>query len=250
MNLKNIDSKKYYTYLLIDSTTCIPFYVGKGCGNRLYTHEKTVKLGKIPNKTNYDLFNKINNILINNGHVIHEKIKENMDGLEALALETAFIDFYGLDNLCNYFKSWNGSAFRSEKTRKRQSEALRGSKSYMFGKPKTQYQKLKNSIAHRGSNNARYDKQIYKFTNNALNLVECCTKFELRNKYNLDSSAIYYMLVGKRYSVKGWSLGLTSHEIEKIRRNKISKKLKNKQKTIEHRMNLWKNRRKGQNLHI
>lgn len=244
MSLIKNDVNKYYTYLLSDSRNNLVFYVGKGCGNRMYKHEKDVKLGKIPNKTNYDLFNKIQNVLNSNGYVIYEKIKENMEELESLSLETAFIDFYEIDNLCNYFKSWNGTSFRSEKTKMRQSESHRGYKSYMFGKCKTEEQKRKNSLAHTGVNNVRYDKTIYKFMNIKQNKIEECTQYDLRKKYNLDSSALHYVISGKRKSVKGWGLGISPEEIEINRRIKISNKLKNKPKSEEHKRNLWKNRRR------
>src|SRR4051812_28262760 len=96
-----IYQNKYYTYLLIDYRDNSVFYVGKGCGSRMYQHEKNVKSKKIPNNSNYDLYYRIKNILDSGGYVIYEKIEENIEELESLALETAFIDFYGINNLCN-----------------------------------------------------------------------------------------------------------------------------------------------------
>ncbi len=240
---KNLVSNRYYTYQLIDPSSNTPFYVGKGCGNRMFIHEKDVKLGKIPNKTNYDLYYKIKSILDKRLEIEYEKLKEDIDEIEALALESAFIEYYGIDNLCNYFQSWSGSMFRSEKTRRKQSLALKGPRSYMFGKKKTDEQKLKNSIAHKGSKNSRYDKTIHHFYNFQKNIHEMCTQFELRNKYNLDSSGLHYLIKGKRFSIKGWSLGITKDEIEHNRRVKISKNNKDKPKGIEHRRNLWMNRK-------
>jgi hypothetical protein len=239
----SVGLNKYYTYQLIDSITHIPFYVGKGCGNRMYKHEKDVKLGKIPNKTNYDLFYKIKYLIDNQMEVEYEKLKENVDEMEALALEAAFIDFYGIENLCNYCKSWSGIMYRSEKTRKRQSDAHKGIRSYMYGKPKTTEQKLKNSLAHTGEKNSRYDNNIYTFFNEKLNITEKCTQYQLRMKYNLDSSGLFYLINGKRFSIKGWTLGITYDEIEKRRRERISKNNKGKPKSESHRKNLWKNRK-------
>ena len=209
--------------------------MGKGCGNRMYKHENDVKHEKIPNKTNYDLYYKIKQILQSGGCVQYETLGENLEELEALSLESAFIDFYGIDNLCNYLKSWSGSMHRSEKTKRKQSLALKGSKSYMFGKPKTEDQKLKNSLAHRGINNSRYNKTTYTFFNFKTNTKENCTQFELRNKYNLDSSGLYYMIKGKRKSIKGWTLGISLDDIEKLRRIKISNSSRGRPKSDKHR---------------
>ena len=54
---------KYYTYQLVDSSDDQTFYVGKGCENRMFKHEKDVRLGKIPNKTNYKLYHKIKKLI-------------------------------------------------------------------------------------------------------------------------------------------------------------------------------------------
>lgn len=53
---------KYYTYLIIDPRNNKPFYVGKGVGNRMTKHERTTKLGKMPNNNKF-LYNKIRKIL-------------------------------------------------------------------------------------------------------------------------------------------------------------------------------------------
>ncbi len=246
--MESSEVKKYYTYQLVDPRNGVPFYVGKGCGNRMYKHVYDVERGKIPNKTNFDLFTKISSILEENFDVNHEKLSENINELEALALESAFIDFYGLDNLCNYIKSWCGRSERSEETRRRQSIAHKGEKSYMFGVPKTEEQKEKNRIAHTGKNNVRYDHTIYDFYNHKLGLREKCTQCELRKKYNISSPDIHRLITKKRYSVSGWSLGMTPEEIEMERRKKVSLSNKGKPKSEEHRRNLWLNRPKRKEI--
>jgi len=235
---------KYYAYQLVDSSDGKTFYVGKGCKNRMYKHEKDVRLGKIPNKTNYKLYYKIKKLIDENVPILYEKLTENVNELEALALESAFIEYYGIENLCNYFKSWSGKSFRSEQTRKKQSLANKGPNSYMYGKPKTADQTLKNKIAHLGKNNYRYIHKKYTFYNKNLDILETLTPYDFRKKYNIDSGGLHLFLKGKRFSIKGWTLGIPLEDIEKNRRSKISKKLKGKAKTITHRKNLWKNRKK------
>jgi len=235
---------KYYTYQLVDSSDDQTFYVGKGCENRMFKHEKDVRLGKIPNKTNYKLYHKIKKLIDRGVPIRYEKLIENVGELEALALESALIEYYGIDNLCNYFKSWSGKSLRSEKTRIKQSLANKGSKSYMYGKPKTDEQKLKNKLAHMGKNNVRYIHKKYNFYNHELNLVENMTPYEFREKYKVDSGGLHRLLKGEKFSIKGWTLGIEPKEIENDRINKIKQKLTGKPKSREHRKNLWKNRKK------
>ena len=55
-----IEQLKYYVYLLIDPTTNKPFYVGKGQGNRIFSHVQSV-IGST-NDPNEDKKNKTENI--------------------------------------------------------------------------------------------------------------------------------------------------------------------------------------------
>ena len=62
---KDIGKRKdYYVYHLIDPKTNLPFYVGKGRGDRMFHHEKYVKNNRIVD--NKFLFYKILNIFIVN----------------------------------------------------------------------------------------------------------------------------------------------------------------------------------------
>lgn len=73
----------------------------------MYCHEKNVRNGRVPNigrksdGGNQKLFNKIRAIHEQNLNVLYDVPKDQMTELEAYALEAAFIDYYGLDNLCN-----------------------------------------------------------------------------------------------------------------------------------------------------
>ena len=41
--LNSNDKKKFYVYRLVDPRTLHTFYVGKGCGNRVFDHAKAAK---------------------------------------------------------------------------------------------------------------------------------------------------------------------------------------------------------------
>jgi hypothetical protein len=131
---------------------------------------------------------------LNGVAIKYEKVDYDLIEIDSLALEAACIEYYGLDNLCNYSISWSGSSTKSEKTLKRMSVSHKGEKSYMFGKPKTFEQKLKNKLSHIGSKNSRYDKTIYTFYNSELNLYEQDTRCNFRKKYNLDNSGLHYLI--------------------------------------------------------
>ena len=44
-----VKENKYYVYALIDPINRLPFYIGKGCGNRAWSHLKNEKtnVGKV-----------------------------------------------------------------------------------------------------------------------------------------------------------------------------------------------------------
>lgn len=60
----------------------------------------------------------------------------------------------------------------------------------------------------RGKNNASYDHTIYTFYHKTVT-VEKCTQYELRIKYNLNSSNLSEVIHGNQKSVKGWRITLT-----------------------------------------
>jgi hypothetical protein len=94
---------RYYCYLLIDPRNGQPFYVGKGTNsgkNRMFTHEKEARAGIVSNG-NTKLFNKIRSIHKECFGISYEIIQDNLPELDAYALEGAYIDFLGLDSLCN-----------------------------------------------------------------------------------------------------------------------------------------------------
>ncbi len=105
----------HYVYCLIDPRNSLPFYIGKGKGKRMYSHERDVKNGKIPNSNNTYLFRKIKNILELGLHIIYNKLAENIDNTTALLVEVKEIRKIGRSNLglgplCNLTDGGEGNS--------------------------------------------------------------------------------------------------------------------------------------------
>jgi hypothetical protein len=102
MKIKSSGKKKHYIYHLIDPTTNIVFYVGKGTSGRMYDHENLVIKDKIPHG-NKHLFYKIKQIITSGNRVIYKKILENLDNKLACEFEIQEIKNQRKlnENLCN-----------------------------------------------------------------------------------------------------------------------------------------------------
>lgn len=102
----------FYVYQLIDPSTNLPFYIGKGKNDRIFDHEKNTINGKLYNINRY-LYYKINKILKSNKKIIYKKILNNVDELDALKYEIIEIRKYGRKNnktgiLCNMTNGGDG----------------------------------------------------------------------------------------------------------------------------------------------
>lgn len=103
---------KFYVYTLTNPITGNVFYVGKGCGNRAYQHERNV----IRNQNKYSKLPKDKEILsiISAGKsVIVSFVKKDMLEEDALLLEAETIKSIGITNLSNVMQSGaiSGSRF-------------------------------------------------------------------------------------------------------------------------------------------
>ncbi len=110
-----MSTKQFYTYKLIDSLTGLPFYVGKGTGDRMYNHEQYyTKIYKTATHNNTMLKNKIRKIIKNSGRVRYQKFRCKTEE-QAFLIEKALIHKYGRRDLgtgvlCNMTNGGEGGS--------------------------------------------------------------------------------------------------------------------------------------------
>lgn len=129
----------YYTYVIIDPRNKQPFYVGKGTGNRMYSHwlHRNLK-----NNGNVLVKQKMKKIELEKLKPIYEKILYNVNQHMALQKEIELVKLYGrLDIgtgiLCNFTNGGEaGSSSWSPQTRQRKRDIELAKKK---GNPVTQY---------------------------------------------------------------------------------------------------------------
>ena len=92
--------RKYYVYRLVDPRTFQTFYVGKGCGDRVFQHVNNVKSLTTPEEDELSLKSlQIAEILSSGKKVISIIHRRGLTHHEALEVESALIDAYpGLTN--------------------------------------------------------------------------------------------------------------------------------------------------------
>lgn len=87
MSSKDV-AKIWYVYMLCDPDTEVPFYIGKGTGNRIEQHERYMTLYS-PNEEKKAI---IRRILSEGKQVLKKKVAEFKDEQEALKYESALIE--------------------------------------------------------------------------------------------------------------------------------------------------------------
>lgn len=139
---------KYYTYMLIDPRNNKPFYVGKGMGNRAYTHLEFKSGSTNPHKDNI-----ITKLYSLDMKPIVEILEHYDSENDAYTAEAKLIETIGLENLSNIVpdarppskKNWTAS----DETRAKRSASLKGIE-------RTDVWRKNLSDSKSGTNNPRY----------------------------------------------------------------------------------------------
>lgn len=87
---------RWYVYKLVDPRTGLPFYIGKGCGDRMSAHEREAARGVCSEKTN-----RIKDIQSAGFSVLKSVASWHGDERDAYREEARLIAEIGLDNLTN-----------------------------------------------------------------------------------------------------------------------------------------------------
>jgi uncharacterized protein len=85
---KTIEQLEYYVYVLIDSRSNKPFYVGKGIGNRVFNHLQSA----LEEETDNDKYNLIRSIILDNCKVKHLIVRHGLTEKQAFEIESTLID--------------------------------------------------------------------------------------------------------------------------------------------------------------
>lgn len=90
---KACETLGFYVYGLFDSHSArIPFYIGKGTGNRIFSHAKGELITKVDTDFLSPKLHKINEIKKNGGAVVHKILRFGLSEEQSLDLESTLID--------------------------------------------------------------------------------------------------------------------------------------------------------------
>lgn len=92
-----IEKLKYYVYTLTDPFDGTVFYVGKGCGNRVFAHLNDA----LESEASTDKLDRIRQIIAGGEKPRHAIVRHGMDEDTAFEVEGALIDAYGFEELKN-----------------------------------------------------------------------------------------------------------------------------------------------------
>lgn len=93
-----VEQLKHYVYMLIDPRDNRPFYIGKGVGDRVNNHQEWALKHELDQTKKLDRIREI----IAEGYEVHQVIvRHGMTMATAFEVESALIDFIGMNNLTN-----------------------------------------------------------------------------------------------------------------------------------------------------
>lgn len=99
--------KEYYVYELIDPKSDELFYVGKGLNKRMYSHYNRVRTGHV--LSNEKLYYKLKSLIDENLKPIYNKVFITTNETIAYNKEVELIKKHGREKLCNLTEGGNGS---------------------------------------------------------------------------------------------------------------------------------------------
>lgn len=193
-----------YAYLRKDGT---PYYIGKGTGNRAWVSHRY----KSP-KNNY--FKGIatppkDRIVI---------LESNLTSIGAFALERRMIKWYGRKDLGTgilHNKTDGGEGLdnvvRTDEWRSNISKSSKGKAKSENHKEKLSKSLMGNIPWNKGNHDGRpyrSNPTVYTFMH-VTGLIERCSMYQLREKYNLDQSNLRNVVSGRKKSHLGWSVLLS-----------------------------------------
>lgn len=192
--------KPFYVYVHRRATDGRVFYVGKGSRDRAW-----VKKGR--NKHWHNIVNK-------HGYKIEVVMMFGKDDC-ARSFEKSLIKWYGFDNLCNLTnggEGWHGR-ITPISVREKISKSLKenGNHCGMSGKIQSEHQKKTVSVANSGrfirEKSGKFKPELYTFRHKDGNEITCTT-YDLNEMTSGKGSSGHAgcVVLGKRKSVKGWSL--------------------------------------------
>lgn len=187
----------YYVYVLVDPINRIPFYVGKGKGNRMYQHLKGDKGNK--KKVRY-----IENIRMLGFEPYAMKVQDNLTESEAYSLERIGIKYYkSLFSYLTNIKSVNGlektgrnKGYKwSQESLRKRSETIKEKHKNGYKRPpmpESQKEKLRRAnLGKTGPNKIYVDVNEFKRLYLDLNM----TKKEVMSELNIGMATLNRIIV-------------------------------------------------------
>lgn len=107
-----IEQINYYVYFLRDPRTGNIFYVGKGCGNRIFNHVACA----LEKENSSDKLDIIRDILDGGENIEYYILRHGLEEATAFEIESAVIDLVGLTNLSNLQRGYYANDFGIKST--------------------------------------------------------------------------------------------------------------------------------------